>query len=798
MPREVRDTEFAAHIRWDGKVQTVQEHCEHTGIYASQALRGIGLEKTAYLAGILHDMGKFTGEFDRYIRAAARGEPVVRGSVNHTFAGVRYLLSECHDAEAPADWKDYAAEFAAYAIGAHHGLFDCVDDRHRSGFLHRLCEPLETYEEAAGNFRSGYMADARIRGLLDQSAEEIRTALEEKCVPLCMDEKQYETEITFYAGLLSRLIASAVIQGDRKDTAEFMGGKSFCTGISSVDWRQILERMERRLSQFPNRTPIDAARGQISAQCRAFAERPGGIYRLNVPTGAGKTLSSLRYALAHAAAHHKSRIIYTAPLLTILEQNAAVIRDYVGDDSLILEHHSNVIREDEGKEELDRMELLAEEWSAPVMITTMVQLLNTFYSGKTTCVRRFQALCGSVILIDEVQTVPNRLLSLFNLTVNFLSAVCGATVILCSATHPCLEKIEHPLAGKIEDIVPYDEKLWEPFHRTDLFDEGPLPLAEIPERIRGHLGECESLLVVCNKKSEAEYLYRELEPEVNCFHLSAAMCPQHRRETLQQIRAALKEKRKKVLCVSTQVIEAGVDISFERVIRFTAGLDSIVQTAGRCNRNGESETPAPACIVTCMDEQLGKLQEIERAKGASLDLLAAYPEDPERFRNDLSSEEAVEFYYRRLFAGMPEHYRDYVVPQNGKTLLDLLGRNTANANDLMEGSGRFFLNQAFREAGDAFEVFDENTTGVIVPYQRGKEIIALFASAEPGFEETKQLLQEAKQYTVSLYSYQRDRLLREQGIYEILEGDVLALKEEYYDSELGLVLKPKPMNYLEV
>ena len=345
-------------------------------------------------------------------------------------------------------------------------------------------------------------------------------------------------------------------------------------------WTPYRERVEEKLACFPADMPIGKARREISDRCRAMAEEPGGIYRLNVPTGGGKTLTSLRYALAHGEKWGKQRLIFTSPLLSILEQNAAVIRDFVGDDAIVLEHHSNILRTDTS-DDLDQRELAVESWNAPVIITTLVQFLNTLFDGKTTAIRRFQALCNSVIVIDEVQTVPPRMLSMFNQAIDFLAKICGATVVLCSATQPCLEKTAHPIRGEIRDLVPYDEKLWKPFRRTVITDAGGKTLEEIGEFAREELEQAQSLLVVCNRKDEAEHLFRALRDsaEMAC-HLSASMCTAHRREALAELKLAL-EAGRKCLCVATQVIEAGVDISFHRVIRLAAGMDSVIQAAGR-------------------------------------------------------------------------------------------------------------------------------------------------------------------------------------------------------------------------
>ena len=243
------------------------------------------------------------------------------------------------------------------------------------------------------------------------------------------------------------------------------------------------------------------------------------------------------------------------------------------------------------------------------------------------------------------------------------------------------------------------------------------------------LEDADSLLIVCNRKDEAERLYRTLRAgkPYRCFHLSAAMCIAHRRQTLQMLQNALGAIDKqdapgadheKVICVSTQVIEAGVDISFARVIRLAAGMDSIVQAAGRCNRNGECQTPAPVHIVQCADENLGRLREIQAAKAASLQLLEAFRQQPEHYGNDLTSDAAIRYYYHRLYAAMAKGYQDDTVSLSGKsvTLYSLLSDNRDFADADCPASGQYLLQQAFRIAGAKFEVFDGETTDVIVPY----------------------------------------------------------------------------------
>ena len=798
---------FPAHIRSQGdgakEIQTVAEHCRKTACYAEECLSGIGLSKAAYLAGLLHDMGKATLQFKTYIENDAAGKAVRRGTVVHTFAGVRFLLERYHGAE-PATYDDISCELLAFAIGAHHGLFDCVGEGRASGFQHRRLSHDSEYHEAVQNFPDSCVGQEEIDSLFRAACQELAEVFEKTQDRLCADAALAGEELPFYVGLVARLLLSAVIQGDRRDTAEFMTGiarPTFPEDRRSI-WEGRLRYMEQKLERLPADTDIQIARRQISDQCRLFAERPGGICCLNVPTGAGKTLSSLRYALAHAARWNKSRIIFIAPLLTILEQNAQIIRDYVGDDSIILEHHSNLVRTQEDPERLDLQELLAEDWGAPVIITTLVQLLNTLFSGKTTSIRRFQSLVNSVIILDEVQTVPTKMLTLFNLAVNFLTEICGATVVLCSATQPCLEKTAHPLVSVPQEMVPYDREMWKVFRRTQIQNAGNLRLEDIPAFALEILESAGSLLIVCNKKDEAAYFYQELAGcGFCCIHLSAAMCTAHRRAALARLQAAL-DAGEKTVCVSTQVIEAGVDISFARVIRLSAGMDNVIQAAGRCNRNGEQTEPAPVYLVQCQNENLARLPDIQRGKDATGDLLAQYHQRPEQFRNDLSSDEAIGYYYRRLYQEMPDGFQDYAVKDKRYSIFSLMADNGYFADDRAEAHGTYYLNQAFRMAGALFQVYDEDSIDVIVPYGEGRAVIADLGSERAGrdLEYRRQCLERAKPYTVSLYQYQVRKLEQEHGLQPIRDGDdsIRVLAEGFYNEATGLSLNGTTTQFWEV
>lgn len=792
---------FPAHIRHStdgtsGSVQTVREHCRNTAQYAAQALEPVFLSASGYLAGLVHDSGKYTERFKDYIL----NQSGARGSVNHTFAAVKLLLDRYHK-DSCGDFADVVSELLALASGAHHGLFDCVDEQQRSGFLHRLSADDIGYEEASNNFFRFCVSQDEFDRRFHAARTELTPVLH-KILSMTgddADDERYDHETAFYSGMLARLLLSAVIEGDRRDTAEFMNGAHFPAAQGSDKlhrlWSTHLKQMEEKLNNLHQNSAIDRARRTISDQCRQAAERPGGVFRLNVPTGGGKTLSSLRFALAHASRYGKQRIIFTSPLLSVLEQNAAVIRDYIQDDSLVLEHHSNLIHTSENSQQLDELEFLTETWESPVIITTLVQLLNTLFSGKTSAIRRFHSLCQSIIIIDEVQTVPSKMLTLFSLAVNFLSEICGATVVLCSATQPCIEQLEHPVHTPIHDMVPHSPALWEVFRRTEIKSSGVMSLEQIAGSALDLLKTADSLLIVCNKKDQAERLYSMLEgKDFSLFLLSAAMCVSHRRDTLDRLRSSLSQKSRKTVCVSTQVIEAGVDISFACVIRLCAGMDSVVQAAGRCNRSGEAGHGilAPVYLVQCQNESLTRLPDIRKGSDATMELLSEFSLDPEQYHFRLDSDAAIEYYYHALYRREPERHHDYCF-ENRPSLFSLL-----SLNGYCTKKPPHYFRQAFRLAGSLFQVFEENTTDVLVPYGKGTQLITDLCSSKAGYETDylKSLLEDAKPYTVSLYQYQIDRLAKEHALIP-LHGGALGLSG-HYSEKTGFSMDESNLDFLGV
>lgn len=800
------------------KEQTLREHCVQTAEYAAQCIGSARFQRIAYLAGILHDLGKGQQDFSFYIEKAFHGEPVRRGSVIHTFQGCIFLMERYHMLTS-SSMSRLTAEMIAYAVGAHHGLFDCIDLDGRNGFLQRLEKDRTEicYEEAVRNYLSQVFSEKELDQQFSEAAREIQVFFSEAASTY----NQSIGRVSFQLGMLTRMILSAVIYGDRRDTREFMR-QDRVADLETVSWDESEHFFEQKYAQLSFsgvNSELNNIRNEISRQCKDFAKRPCGIYRLNVPTGAGKTLCSLRYAVTHARLYKKSRIIFIIPLLSVLDQNAKVIRDYLPDSMEVLEHHSNVVREQNEAETLDRFEFLTESWNAPVLVSTLVQFLEILFSGRTSAIGRMQALCDSVIVIDEVQSLPKKVTVMFNMALNFLQQFCNATIILSSATQPCFEELKWPLRlSKDPDMVKLEKQQLEVFRRTEIIDltgtgDGPseMDFEECAEFCESLMTECVSLLVVCNTKAEArvlcELLARRSDAEGwDVYHLSTAMCQQHRLEVMDQLESKLaviqNEARNgkvlhKLICISTQLIEAGVDLSFQYAVRILAGIDNLAQTAGRCNRSNEYGQAGKVFLVKLKNENLNMLHEITNAQNSTRKVLEQI-----RGMSDVSctDEEATREYYRYLFEETKQEIR-YPIEEAGTRyyLADLLSSQSNSSENAKYED--YILRQPFKTVGENFKVFEQNTTDVLVPYKAGTELIdELFRKEERlrrNPEDYTEILRRAKLYTVSLFGWQKKALDNAGLLLPVLGGRILTLGKEAYDDIYGLtILKELPADCL--
>ena len=760
---------FAAHISHDKKrEQSVWQHCTNTSEICADICDLFGAYNIGKLVGLLHDMGKLCHEFDSYVRGNSKFR---RGEIDHSYAGAKFI-TEISDKE-----FKMTARLIARVIISHHGLHDWVDENCRNYFNIRISND-KNYRQIRENIKNT-ISEEEIQDLLKKANEEHRMIF--SSIKKISENKK---ECAFYTGMFERLIESALIDADRTDTASFMDGTEFfeCKPAKEL-WQDMKSNMNRRLEEFAERKDvISLQRKNISDRCSEFAKNNVRICRLIVPTGGGKTLSSLRFAIEYCQRHEMERIFYTAPFMSILEQNSDEIKNIAGGSNFI-EHHSNALAEiADNSEELSSYELHTERWDKPVIATTMVQFLNALFSGKMSAVRRFHRLAKSVIIIDEVQSVPLKCVYMFNLAVNFLSYICGAAVVLCTATQPISESIKHKLIlDKAESMTGDYSRDFEIFRRTDIvpvIDPYGYTYEEAANFCTDKFEQSGNLLVIVNTKSSAVKLYQLIRERcsdrADVVHLSTNMCPQHRRDKLFRIKSML-EKNKPVICVTTQLIEAGVDISFRCVVRSLAGLDSAVQAAGRCNRNGTDNKISPVYLIKLQEEKLGNLREISVAQDITYQMI-----DSGKYE-DLSSPETISQYFRMLYQ-KEENILSYIAEK--ETLLNYLSLNR-NRFDMLKDSEKsmWFESQAFRTAGNFFRVIDNNTRDVIVPYNAEAEEI--IEKLENSSENIQLLLRKAQKFMVSIYSTSEYKLNENNALYDCMNG-ALILEKSHYNDETGI------------
>lgn len=770
---------FTAHIKENSfEKQTVQEHLINTSELSSEFASKINLSNFAELQGILHDIGKFTSDFNKYINGNSKFK---RGDIDHSFEGARYIFEIANNTEEKKLIQ--TARVIAHTIVSHHGLHDWLKDNGDDYFSERVSND-ERYYESIENFKK-YFQEERIKVLLKKANEEFNgiCMIIQSMTAMISEKDKKKKSRMFYLGMFERLVQSILIDADRTDTAAFMLDKKIVNSYEKP-WGKMKQRIEEKLSGFSvNTDKISVRRMDISERCKKFAYHNVDVCRLIVPTGGGKTLSSLRFAIEYCLEHDMERIFYIAPFMSILEQNSDEIRSITGDE-LFLEHHSNVIQEIDDEDELSDYELKTEKWDLPVIATTMVQFLNTLFSDKMSSVRRMHQLCKSVIIIDEVQSVPLKCVNLFNLAVNFLSKICGSTVVLCSATQPVFNQTDYPLLYDEQTDMTGDFKDdFDIFRRTEVVPaivHGGYSYEEAADFCFEKYLSHGNLLIVVNTKEAAAEIYTYLKEKntenVNLFHLSTNMCPQHRKDIITDIRKSLKSNEN-TICVTTQLIEAGVDISFGCVVRSLAGMDNAAQAAGRCNRHGERDNICPVYIINIAEEKLSHFPEIRDAQNISIQIF-----DNKSF-DDLLSPETMEAYFKKLYF-IEKNQLSYPLKNKNVTILELLSDNK-KCWDIKQNPDIVYSSQAFKTAGSNFEVIVSNTCDVIVPYNEEADNMILDLNSDINPEEFVNVSRKVQKYMISVYETVYNNLIKSNAL-EFQKSGVIALKKEFFDDELGI------------
>lgn len=773
-----------AHIhKSDRQEQSLFEHCHSVASLASRALAHLSLGKIMKLIGLLHDQGKATRAFGDYlIESCNHPEKKLPKGAPHAPTGAIFAYERWYQGDRI---QKLTAQLISMAIYGHHaGLPDCLDDKGESPYRSGLSQERKrevSYDEAVDN----YLREVADVQTLDALFHAACAEVEAFCQGMNREVRNFQV------GMLARLLLSALVDADRWDSACFER-RVIPEPPMEVppDWADLLARLEAYSKRtFTDDSELARLRARISQVCAKGAVLPPGIYRLTVPTGGGKTLSSLRFALAHADGKAR-RIFYIIPFNTILDQNAQDIREAL-DHYDVLEHHSGVVKESEEEEEA--YTLLTERWDSDIILTSMVQFMNALFRAENTSARRMQALTRSILIFDEIQALPKRCTKLFEEAIRFLVDRCGCTVLLCTATQPQLELPGHEL---IEDVP----ELFRQLKRVRYVDESQIrrdnerAAADLCALLQEH----KSVLAVVNTKAVALDLFKRVRAlagqETACVHLSTLMCPAHRLKVLKAIKERTGgENPLPTFCVSTALIEAGVNISFPAVVRSLTGLPSIIQAGGRCNRNRERDC-GTVYIWNLPEENLRSLRDIRKGREISDAVLRYY----HAFADRIGDPDVMEAYFEKERV----EYKDelcYPYSPWDTNLYKMLSTNPKGCNaarDRNDGiAQQLQYPHGFRTAGQAFHVIDEATRGILVPYGKGEEIITDLAG-EHSMQDEIRLIRQAQQYSVNVYEQTFRKLLEQGALVSMGKTGAVALRKEFYSDETGVCLEPGALEFL--
>lgn len=802
----MKEVPYVAHVDSETKrTQSLSSHLLNVSRLSEENCPLDILKNLVWLNGILHDCGKVCDEFQSYMNdVLEHGKETRKRHIDHSTAGGKIAET--------IKGNNLCGKMISTAVYSHHGIQDCISIEHGVTLSEMRNENLSDFEKILECY-FGFVNKELLERRFQMAMDDVNHMLKQISDEVKIHGKEYGHKY-FYFGMYERLLLSVLIDSDWSDTVSFFDETSLPVRFTIKEtkriWEKSVSHFETFLKKLGGKTEqkedsINRYRQKISEACRSAADCPGCLYRLTVPTGAGKTFSSLRFALHHAGKFGKKHIIYVAPYNSILEQNAKEIRKAVGMDEIVLEHHCNVVYEDE-KEEL-KYRKLTETWDSPIIVTTAVQVLNTLFSDRKSYLRRMHQLCNSIIIFDEIQAIPTRCTELFHLAVNFLTAFCNTTVVLCSATQPSLAPLPENRIFDSPEMAGDVERYAEVFQRTVIEDktdlcDGGMEIEDLEVFVWHLFQKQKSILIIVNTKKCARDLYELLKSsdhdEAELYHLSTNMCARNRQEELEEIKKALKLRRP-IICVSTQLVEAGVDFSFSTVIRSMAGLDSVVQAAGRCNRHKEFWKLCKVYIVrmSAKAENLSHLTEIRDAQSALEKVLYQYRIHPEYYDKRLDSQKAIEAYYKNYFSSKTEETKyPRTIGNTTINLVDLLSWNRIGQEQFKRKHKnqpiKIPLVQAFKMAGELFEVIpeDEKVT-VVVPYDSyAKQAIEKLRDPYLKLSEQRLELRKLQSYTVGI-SLQKKEKLNNAIDSSICKGAVSVLVDGYYDKKVGVLDSPK-------
>lgn len=735
------EKQFYAHTNGPDKEnwQPLLHHLTGVAERAAGFTTNHEISQIAYLAGLLHDLGKYSQAYqNRLLNQGPR--------VDHATAGAQAIKGLWKDSN-----KNILATLVAFCVSGHHtGLPDygSISDLPSEPTLHaRLNRPLEDY--------SAYHSEIQLDSIDEITYPKLKPTTK-------------TGQFTF--SFLTRMVYSMVVDADFQDTETFMNGYPKPRG-GYPDIHSLLSSLENYMEKFSDspQSAINDLRKGVFASTSVRASENQGFFSLTVPTGGGKTLSSLNFALRHAVEHNLERIIYVVPYTTIIEQNARVIKDALG-EQYVLEHHSNfdwdVSHKDQGPDHrsddadssvLSRLKLATENWDVPIIITTNVQFFESMFAHKSSKSRKVHNIANSVIIFDEAQNLPVEFLKPSLLAVTELVYNYGATAVFCTATQPQLSR-HLPSGVTVQEITPNPKELYNNSRRIELINLGKKTDHEVISLLQEH----KQALCIVNTRKHALGLYKMLDTGGQ-YHLSTLMYPKHRQRVIADIRTALSDC-KPCRVISTQLLEAGVDLDFPVGFRALAGLDSIIQAGGRVNRNNLQKL-APLYVFEPVTDFIKKNPGfVQQSSDVTRMVLRKWQgQDP-------ISVDAIGYYYDNLYKLQSDHAFD------SKKIVAYFEKKDAKD-----------LEFDFRQASEQFSIIGSDTVSVIVPLE--PEAIQLVDQLRWA-EFPRSVARNLQSYSVNIYRHEFNQLYDEGRV--TIEQDrfpILLNPKVDYDLETGLMIQ---------
>lgn len=694
--------------------QSYKEHSFGVAELARKFASEFGMGDFGYVMGLLHDKGKEKDEFQNYIRFENNlcdKKYYTQESKAHAYVG-GLVAKKIMPMIAPLIENPI--------MGHHRGLYDYTDleQEERQSIPSTVTIP----EFQQPSFPSWFTSNK-------------------------LREKDFHH--------IERILYSCLVDADYLDTERFMQPQQFSLRGSKASLTELLPKLNDYLTGFGKpKTEVNKIRAEVQKTCLERVKDAPGFYSLTVPTGGGKTLSSLVWAINHAIQHGKKRIIIAIPYTSIIVQTSAILRSIFGDEN-VLEHHCNMIVE-EGKELSQQLQLATENWDYPIIVTTNVQLFESMMASHSSDCRKLHNICNSVLILDEVQTLPTDFLQPIVDTLDTYQRLFGVSVLFTTASQPVLEgrhqgtnpSIKFNGLNHIEEIIPAGWNLHDRLRRVQLdINDTPRTYDEIAEQLMQH----DRVLCIVNTRRDAKEIFDRLPDEGICIHLSRMMCPEHVSQRIQAMKQALADPDNKIVrVVSTQLIEAGVDIDFPVVYRQEAGLDSVLQAAGRCNREGKlslctahvfslsAEHPLPRGFMT-------QCNNARRNMG---------------MKHDWFSSEAMSYYFLQLYSRIQTFDK--------KEMTYYL----YNMKQLM-----------LETAAQEFRLIEDKTTSVIVNWEEALSLVEQLKKNGPSYT----LLKKLSQYSVNLRQHDFEQMLKDGAIEPVIEGFYLAGSAAQYNKDVGLL-----------